>query len=205
FAAGDPNLARYVFNSPANYTDPTGLAAAPAPASGWSRFLDGLQLVLDVIGLFPVYGELADGINALISLFRAKWLDAGLSALALIPGFGILATLGKWGKKGAKVADNFVTTGAKIADEAAELRKVENVVTPAAKVSDNLGRAFEAAVKRTFRKKIIRENEEIYDAAGEKIAEIDFETSEALVEVGISLGDKLEQLHKLAEIAKQRR
>jgi hypothetical protein len=36
------------------------------------------------------------------------------------------------------------------------------------------------------------------------IGEIDFETAEAIVEVGISLRGKVDQLHRLAEVAKQR-
>ncbi len=42
------------------------------------------------------------------------------------------------------------------------------------------------------------------DRAGRVIGEIDFETAEAIVEVGTSLKGKVGQLHKLAEIAKQR-
>ena len=63
------------------------------------------------------------------------------------------------------------------------------------------GEAFEDAVKNTFRGKIIRQNEVLRDSAGRVIGEIDFETGEAIVEVGLSLRGKLPQLHKLAEIA----
>jgi hypothetical protein len=66
------------------------------------------------------------------------------------------------------------------------------------------GDAFEAAVKRTFRGKIISQNEILRDATGRVIGEIDFETAEAIVEVGLSLRGKLSQLHKLAAIAVQR-
>jgi len=81
-------------------------------------------------------------------------------------------------------------------------RDVDDVVKKVA--PSNIGGAFEDAVKNTFRKKIIRQNEVLKDATGKVIGEIDFETAEALVEVGSSLKGKLPQLHKLAEIAKQR-
>ncbi|MBS0266551.1 MAG: hypothetical protein JSS02_31765 [Planctomycetes bacterium] len=66
------------------------------------------------------------------------------------------------------------------------------------------GELFEESVKNTFRKKIIRENEILRDADGKVIGEIDFETAEAIVEVGLSLRDKVDQLHRLADVAKQR-
>jgi hypothetical protein len=67
-----------------------------------------------------------------------------------------------------------------------------------------LGDQFEERVKNTFRNIIIRQNEILMDAGGRVIGEIDFETAEAIIEVGISLSKKAEQLHKLAEIAVQR-
>ncbi len=65
------------------------------------------------------------------------------------------------------------------------------------------GEAFERAVKETFKRKIIREGEVVY--RNNKIfQEIDFEIPDALVEAGISLKDKLSELHRLAELAAER-
>ncbi len=66
------------------------------------------------------------------------------------------------------------------------------------------GELFEENVKNTFKNKIIRKNEILRDKTGKVIGEIDFETSEALVEVGRSLNGKTGQLHKLAEEAAMR-
>lgn len=66
------------------------------------------------------------------------------------------------------------------------------------------GELYEQQIKDRFRKKIINENEILTDSAGNVIGQIDFETSEALVEVGLSLGNKSNQLHRLAAIAQQR-
>ena len=66
------------------------------------------------------------------------------------------------------------------------------------------GTSFEEAAQRVFRNKIVRQNEVIRDNTGRVIAEIDFETAEAVVEVGQSLGGKSQQLFKLAEIARSR-
>jgi len=66
------------------------------------------------------------------------------------------------------------------------------------------GELFEAGVQRTFGSKVIRKNEVLKDATGNVLGEIDFETKEAIVEVGTSLGGKLPQLHKLAAEAASR-
>ena len=71
-------------------------------------------------------------------------------------------------------------------------------------IKETAGGLFEKSVKKTFRKKIIRENEILRDAAGKVIGEIDFETAEAIVEIGISLKGKIAQLQKLAAIAAKR-
>jgi hypothetical protein len=83
--------------------------------------------------------------------------------------------------------------------EAPEETKQEK---PAAEISE--GDLFEQQIKDEFAKKIIRENELIYDEAGNLTGEIDFETSEALCEVGLSLDGKLPQLMREAELAKLR-
>ena len=61
------------------------------------------------------------------------------------------------------------------------------------------GELFERQVQETFKKKIIRKNEPLIDKAGKQIGEIDFETSDALVEVGLSLEGKLRQIQRLAK------
>ncbi|MCX7568168.1 cysteine peptidase family C39 domain-containing protein [Sulfitobacter sp. F26169L] len=73
---------------------------------GWvDTAIDGVQLALDVIGLIPGLGEIADGINGLISLARGDYVDAGLSFAAMIPFAGWFATAGKFGKKAVNAAD----------------------------------------------------------------------------------------------------
>ncbi len=94
----------------------------------WSRngegILDGTQLVLDGAGLIPVVGEVADGINALVSLARGDYAGAALSAAAMIPFAGWGATAAKGVRKGAdalegagKGAREATEQGAKRANE----------------------------------------------------------------------------------------
>jgi len=80
--------------------------------STWDKFVNGTQLVLDVVGLIPIIGEPADGANALIYEVRGDHLNAALSGASMIPIAGWLGTGGK-----------FVNKAIKYSDEAASLAK----------------------------------------------------------------------------------
>jgi|694.fasta_scaffold00269_22 RHS repeat-associated protein len=67
-----------------------------------NEVLDDIQLGLDIIGLVPVVGEIADGANALIYAGRGDYVNASLSTAAMVPLFGIAATAGKLGNKAIK-------------------------------------------------------------------------------------------------------
>lgn len=94
-------------------TADTALVASPAPAPSddgggggfWSGALDVTQVGLDVVGLVPGLGEIADGANGLISLGRGDYVGAGLSFGAMIPFAGWGATATKFGRKGMKLAE----------------------------------------------------------------------------------------------------
>jgi RHS repeat-associated protein len=61
--------------------------------------LDATQLVLDIAGLVPVFGEAADGINAAIYAYNGDYLNASLSAAAMIPVGGQAFTAAKLANK----------------------------------------------------------------------------------------------------------
>jgi len=83
-----------------------GATGAGADAAGGGDsgggWLDALQLGLDIVGLVPGLGEIADGANALIYLARGDYANAALSAAAMIPIGGQAATATKLGIKAAK-------------------------------------------------------------------------------------------------------
>lgn len=58
--------------------------------------LDRMQTGLDVVGLLPVAGELADGLSALLCVARGDYLGAGLSAASMIPIAGWGGAAAKW-------------------------------------------------------------------------------------------------------------
>jgi len=67
---------------------------------------DILQASLDIVGVFDPTG-IADGVNAGISAKKGDWLNAGISALGVIPLAGDLAKAGKI-EKDVKIISNAV-------------------------------------------------------------------------------------------------
>ena len=61
---------------------------------GWGWDMIG-HVTLDVLGMVPVVGNAADGINASWYAAQGEWLDAALSSMALIPGIGQAVTLAR--------------------------------------------------------------------------------------------------------------
>lgn len=57
--------------------------------------LDTVQFALDILGLVPGFGEIADALNAIIYALRKDYVNAGLSLAACIPFAGWAATGGK--------------------------------------------------------------------------------------------------------------
>ncbi|MED4552268.1 hypothetical protein ACU64V_14955 [Lysinibacillus capsici] len=68
------------------------------------NLLNTLQTGLDIVGMVPVVGEVADGVNGIIYAVRGDKVNAALSFGAMIPVVGNAATAGKWVNKGAKAA-----------------------------------------------------------------------------------------------------
>ena len=85
------NVYAYTLNNPVRYDDPTG--------EGW---LDVVQTGLDVVGMIPVVGEVADLANAGIYAARGDYANAALSASAAIPIIGTAATGAKLAIKAGK-------------------------------------------------------------------------------------------------------
>lgn len=103
----------------ANDANPEVESETPSEGVTGNEILDGIQLGLDIVGLIPVVGELADVANAGISLARGDYAGAALSLLSAIPLAGYAGSAGKvvWHATKATVE----TTG-KAAREVAEAR-----------------------------------------------------------------------------------
>jgi len=68
----------------------------PADAGGGRWWSNVGHFVLDVLGLVPVLGEWADGLNASWYAAEGRYWEASLSAAGTVPIAGIGITIGKW-------------------------------------------------------------------------------------------------------------
>lgn len=109
--------------------------------SWWSRWgSDVVHTGLDIVGLIPGVGEVADGANALIYLAEGDKVNAAISAAAMIPGAGMAATGAKYGKKVAGAAAEAIgKKTAREAEEALVKREVKEAEEAAAKKADGKG------------------------------------------------------------------
>jgi hypothetical protein len=102
---------------------------------------------LDVAGMVPVVGEVADLANAGWYAAEGDYTNAALSAAGAIPFAGNAATAAKWGKKAVDAAD-LATDVAKAADTAGDVAKAADKAGDAAKAADTVsdaGKATDAA------------------------------------------------------------
>ncbi|MGM0501838.1 MAG: YwqJ-related putative deaminase [Bacillota bacterium] len=106
-----------------------------------STAVDSIQLGLDIAGMIPAVGAVADLANAGIAAARGNYAEAGLSLVAAIPGIGQLAAAGKLGTKAGKVAKY----GAKAAKAIAKTDKAADVAKLAVKHGDKIKKTAKAA------------------------------------------------------------
>ena len=96
----------------------TGAVSAIGDAVSDMSVMDMVHLGLDVAGMIPVIGEVADGANALLYLAEGDYANAALSAAAMIPLAGTAATAAKLGMKAGGVAAKATKAAIKAADAA---------------------------------------------------------------------------------------
>jgi hypothetical protein len=107
--------------------------------------IDALHLGLDVAGMVPVVGNVADLANAALYHSRGKSGMAALSAAAAIPGLGLAAGAAKLGSKAKRVASAAATSGAgKQVAKAAAKAKPSSVARSSAARQTGKARSAEA-------------------------------------------------------------
>jgi hypothetical protein len=174
----------------------------------------GAHAGLSVGGMVPLVGGLFDLADLALTAVELPFgksdrRDLALATLSIAttaaPGPVDAAAGGakigvRVGKIGGKIADGIAAAGKGLD----ELGSAGPRLVATSTLARCAGDLFEESVKNRFSKKIIRQNEILKDSAGKVIGEIDFETAEAIAEVGLSLRGKVDQLHRLAEVAMQR-
>ncbi|POA28741.1 GH-E family nuclease [Pseudomonas sp. GW456-12-1-14-TSB6] len=104
---------------PASRANPPIEAETEEESITGEQILDSIQLGLDVVGLIPVVGEVADIASGVISLFRGDYVGAGLSLLSAIPFVGYAGTAGKAARHSTKMAEASGKAGKEVVDKAA--------------------------------------------------------------------------------------
>ncbi|WP_298748377.1 hypothetical protein [uncultured Serinicoccus sp.] len=66
------------------------------PMDGFNPLSFFTHLGLDIVGLVPGVGEWADGLNVALYVGEGKYVNAGFSSAAAIPGAGAGSTIAKW-------------------------------------------------------------------------------------------------------------
>lgn len=112
---------------PAEQANPPVEAETEEEGITGEQVLDGIQLGLDVVGLIPVVGEVADIASAAISLVRGDYVGAGLSLLSAIPFVGYAGTAGKAARYGAKMAEASGKAGKGTPDLAGATKPSKNI------------------------------------------------------------------------------
>lgn len=85
------------------------------------------HVALDIIGLLPVVGDWADALNASWYVTEGNYLEAGLSAAALVPLLGSGTTLAKWVNRGIRASQ----AGASGAGAALTVKELMALLDPA--------------------------------------------------------------------------
>lgn len=76
-------------------SDTVGSGSAPFPLKSYEEFSGVGHATLDVVGLIPVAGEVADGVGAIWYLGEGNYVDASIGFASMIPFVGWFSTGGK--------------------------------------------------------------------------------------------------------------
>ena len=124
----------------------------------WDKYGEWVHGSLDAAGLIPGLGEIADGLNGLIYLSEGRYIEASISAMAMIPILGDLGKAGKWS----------LTIGEEVLEEAAEKVAKEVAEELIEKVVKETGEELASQVAKESAEEVA---EKILKEAGEELME----------------------------------
>lgn len=130
------------------------ITPTPKEKSWWGKWGEAAHTGLDVVGLIPGLGEIADGANALIYLAEGDTVNAAISAAAIIPGAGMAATGAKLCRKAAGPAIEAAgkTAGREVAQTAGKEAAQQTSETGAKKARGSGGGKDKGKPKNTVEK-----------------------------------------------------
>ena len=119
--ASTPSLNRYAYanGNPVTQIDPFGLSAEPGTKKAKKNinWREAVHDALDIAGSITGYGDICDAVNAVLYLTEGDYINAGLSALSIIPGADAFT---KTGKASKVLGNGIVESGLKHLDNVAD-------------------------------------------------------------------------------------
>ena len=174
-------LNRYAYcnGNPVSYADPFGLSADDARGNQSNGGIDisswytedvsnAIHNILDIAGFIPGFGAFSDALNSIVYALEGDWYNAGMSALAVIPGLGDMAKgfekASKLFRKSGKIykalnsASKFISKIDDVLDSIASISKVDDILGFSAKNGDEVVEQLAKNVDMVPNSKVLRKN-----------------------------------------------
>ena len=186
------DIDRYIFQP---YFKPLMDEAKAWWQNTWDQYGEWVHGSLDAAGFIPGLGEIADGLNGLIYLGEGRYVEASVSALAMIPLLGDLGKAGKWTVKvGQEVVEEVAE---KVAKEAAE-ELAEKIVNESLEevAEKTIQESAEELLEQTAKETLEETAEKTLKESGEELASkvvretLEGASEKVLKETGEELAEK---------------
>ena len=156
-----PSLNRYAYanGNPVTQIDPFGLSAEPGTKKAKKNinWREAVHDALDIAGSITGYGDICDAVNAVLYLTEGDYINAGLSALSIIPGDDAFT---KTGKASKVLGNGIVESGLKHLDNVAD--GIKKLVKKADDTID---------LEKHLPKKLLTEEAEVFAKKADKVAD----------------------------------
>mgnify|MGYP000260794982 CR=1 FL=1 len=159
--ASTPSLNRYAYanGNPVTQIDPFGLSAEPGTKKAKKNinWREAVHDALDIAGSITGYGDICDAVNAVLYLTEGDYINAGLSALSIIPGADAFT---KTGKASKVLGNGIVESG---------LKHLDNVADGIKKLVKKADDAID--LEKHLPKKLLKEEAEAFAKKADKVAD----------------------------------
>ena len=169
--ASTPSLNRYAYanGNPVTQIDPFGLSAEPGTKKAKKNinWREAVHDALDIAGSITGYGDICDAVNAVLYLTEGDYINAGRSALSIIPGADAFT---KTGKASKVLGNGIVESGLKHLDYVADgIKKLVKKADDAIDLEKHLPKKLLTEEAETFAKKADKVADDVVEDAAKAI------------------------------------
>ena len=166
-----PSLNRYAYanGNPVTQIDPFGLSAEPGTKKAKKNinWREAVHDALDIAGSITGYGDICDAVNAVLYLTEGDYINAGLSALSIIPGADAFT---KTGKASKVLGNGIVESGLKHLDNVADgIKKLVKKADDAIDLEKHLPKKLLTEEAEAFAKKADKVADDVVEDAAKAI------------------------------------